>query len=198
MRYKEFNRNKVLEQCIPLFWYNGFNSTAVSDVVRETGVNRFSLYEEFKNKEGILYASLKLYHDRYSSKNLKILDPWSGKEPRETLRNFYLSFLVNRDSHPPGCYIIHIATELADDDPRVKEMLDSFFSEVEERLVEVLSSNEKTEQDARFYARHLIGLLCASTTFCLIHSEEERIEHIDNGINVILDKKSEEYATNAE
>ena len=61
MRYKEFNRNSVLEKCIPLFWKNGFRACAISDIVEETGVNRFSLYEEFENKEGILYAALELY-----------------------------------------------------------------------------------------------------------------------------------------
>ena len=64
MRYKEFHKNTVLEKCIPLFWKNGFGACTISDIVRTTGVNRFSLYEEFNNKEGILHNALALYQQR--------------------------------------------------------------------------------------------------------------------------------------
>lgn len=60
MRYKEYNRNKVLEQSLAVFWQKGFNGCSVNELVEITGVNRFSLYSEFENKEGILYASLNL------------------------------------------------------------------------------------------------------------------------------------------
>ncbi|MGK2860568.1 MAG: TetR/AcrR family transcriptional regulator [Chitinophagaceae bacterium] len=45
MHYKEFNRDKVLETCLSLFWNNGFNSCSIYEIVKKTGVNRFSLYE---------------------------------------------------------------------------------------------------------------------------------------------------------
>ena len=66
MRYKEFNSNKVLEECISLFWKNSFNGTPMSAIVKQTAVNRFSLYQEFENKQGILYEALKLYRERYA------------------------------------------------------------------------------------------------------------------------------------
>ena len=66
MRYKEFNRNKVLEDCIQLFWEKGFNSCSISDIVERTKVNRYSLYEEFEDKDGILLQTLILYKKRYT------------------------------------------------------------------------------------------------------------------------------------
>ena len=58
MRYKEYNPNSVLEKSIPLFWEHGFGGCAIKEIVEATGVNRFSLYQEFEDKEGILYLSL--------------------------------------------------------------------------------------------------------------------------------------------
>ena len=70
MRYKEYNVNRVLEKSMALFWQKGFNGCSVNELVKETGVNRFSLYNEFENKEGILYASLELYRERYCDDKL--------------------------------------------------------------------------------------------------------------------------------
>ena len=54
MRYKEYHPNRILEKSIELFWTNGVNGCSINDIVEYTGVNRFSLYNEFENKNGIL------------------------------------------------------------------------------------------------------------------------------------------------
>ncbi len=182
MRYKEFNRNKVLEQCIRLFWKNGFNACAISNIVEETGVNRFSLYQEFDNKDGILHHSLLLYRERYSYKNLDILE--KEGDPSEVLKSFYLSYLQGEGIHD-GCYFIHIGTEMADNDQKVKGLLDNALSEIEDLMVELLMRKYKP-MEAKFYARHLVGLFCTTMSFCLIHSDQERIRHITNGIDIIM------------
>lgn len=74
MRYKEYNTNNVLEKSIKLFWENGFRGCSINEIVQTTGVNRFSLYHEFENKEGILYASLHLYKKRYCQEKLDLLN----------------------------------------------------------------------------------------------------------------------------
>lgn len=189
MRYKEFNRNRVLEKCIPLFWMNGFRACAISDIVEETGVNRFSLYEEFGNKEGILIAALQLYKDRYSSEKLKILLKDGTTE--ELVNEFYSSFFDN-DNKQDGCFIIHVGVELAEADKDVQAFLRSYMDEIESLFIELLNRDPETKPNSAFLARNLIGLFFTSMSFCLIHSEEERMHHIENGINVIL--KNTSYA----
>ena len=91
MRYKEYNVNRVLEQSIDLFWQKGYNGCSINDIVEKTGVNRFSLYHEFENKEGILYRSLNLYRERYSKEKLHLLN--SDGKLTETIKNYYLAYL---------------------------------------------------------------------------------------------------------
>lgn len=191
MRYKEFNKNRILEQCIPLFWDKGFGAVAIREIVEKTGVNRFSLYEEFENKEGIFFASLDLYYERYGSKKLDILD--STQPLLQSLKTFYMDFLTENNAHPPGCYILHSATELADTYKKVKETLDQYLGKIEEKFRALLNRHINTKELSDFYARQLVGLFCTSISFCLIHSHEKRLHYIDNGINLILDKGS--YAT---
>ena len=183
MRYKEYSVNRVLEQSIKLFWKNGFKGCAINDIVNETGVNRFSLYHEFENKEGILYASFKLYRERYCKEKFNLLK--DGGNLADVLKTFFLSFL-NENNTVPGCYFIHIGTELADKDDRIKVLVDQYLTEIELLFITLLQENNIEEQRSELLARHLIGLYCTSMSFCLIHTSEQRNLHIETGIHVIL------------
>lgn len=183
MRYKEYNINRVLEKCTKLFWNNGFKGCSISDIAEETGVNRFSLYHEFENKEGILYASLKLYRERYCEEKFKFLE--EKGDLTEVIKTFYLSFLKGSNA-TKGCYFIHIGTELADEDNKIKTLLDLYLSEIEMLFVSLLQNNKIELEHSKILARHLVGLYCTSMSFCLIHTDEQRDKHIETGINVIL------------
>ena len=153
MRYKEYNKNKVLENCILLFWNKGFNGTSVNEIVEATGVNRFSLYHEFENKEGILYNALKLYKERYSQTKFKLLQ--KDAELEAVLLEFFLSFLQNEAAFQ-GCFYIHIGTELADNDPEIKALIKEYLSDLESLFIDCLQKFSDTQEHASFYARHLI------------------------------------------
>ena len=171
-----------------LFWEQGFGGSPIKDLVEVTGVNRFSLYHEFENKEGILYASLKLYRERYCDDKFAILK----KEglPEKLLEEFYLSFL-NSSNAVEGCFFIHVGTEMADSDPQIKALLKDYLDEIEGLFVELLNKHAETKEHAAFCAKHLIGLFCTSMSFCLIHTEQQRLNHISNGIKLILNKHAD-------
>ena len=183
MRYKEYNVNRVLEKSMALFWNKGYNGCSINDIVEKTGVNRFSLYHEFTNKEGILYQSVELYRSRYVDEKLAILK--SQGDLKHVLKEFYLSFLTDEDPMP-GCYMIHIGTELADSDERVKKCVDDYLQEIYDLLESLLHKNGYKDNDARLRARHLLGLYCTIMSFCLIHTPEQREKYTLNGIKVIL------------
>lgn len=191
MRYKEYNRNAVLEKAIRLFWQMGFNGCSINEIVEATGVNRFSLYHEFGSKEGILYASLELYGERYSKDKFDLLKNSDG-ELHKTLMQFYTAFL--EDNQPmAGCYFIHVGTELADADEQIRESLNNYLNEIR-LLIHGLLIRNGIDQNVDFYAKHLLGLFCTVMSFCLIHSPAEYREYVANGINIILPN----YAENVE
>jgi AcrR family transcriptional regulator len=183
MRYKEYNVNNVLDKSIKLFWGNGFKGCSINELVKITGVNRFSLYHEFENKEGILYASIQLYRDRFCQEKLDLLK--TDGNLKDILKEFYLSFL-NETNPIPGCYIIHIATELADQDEKIKELVHDYLSDTEQLLVNLLQRKKISLENSVRLARHLVGLYCTVMSFCLVHTKEEREKHIENGMHVIL------------
>lgn len=185
MRYKEYNVDRVLEKSMMLFWQKGFNGCSIRELVDLTGVNRFSLYNEFENKQGILYHSLSLYRTRYCDENLALLN--ENGELKTILKRFYLSFL-DKKRPIPGCYFIHIGTELADTNQQVKTSLDTYLMEIFIRFVNLLIENGEEKINSEFLARHLLGLYITTMSFCLIQTEAERERYITNGINLIIAK----------
>ncbi len=194
MRYKEFNKSKVLEDCISLFWKNGFGSCSINDIVKSTKVNRFSLYNEFDNKNGILLEALELYYARYSSQRIVILN--KNKGLREVLKEFFESYLDVKNSRPPGCFTIHIATELADIEEEIKMVLARYLNEIQKAFIELLIKHEETKDNCQFISKHLIGLFCNAMCFCVIQTSEEQHIYIDNGLELLLTKNIK-YDTHA-
>jgi AcrR family transcriptional regulator len=181
MRYKEFNKNKVLEECIPLFWENSFNGTPISNVVEQTNVNRFSLYHEFQNKHGILYEALKLYKERYSSELMNTLD--SSEEIREVLTSFFCDFIDKREGEK-GCFVIFIATELADNDEFISNFLKVYLQELEDKFSSLLRRNGN--QNDVVIAKNLVLLFCNSMCYCHIQSDKQSQDFVSLNLDIIL------------
>ena len=131
-------------------------------------------------------AALKLYKERYSQPNFNILKEEGDVDA--LLNKFYQSFF-NRPDLEDGCFIIHVGTELADEDEDVQQFLRSYINELENLFIQLLEKHSEYKSDSQFYATNLVGLFCTSMSFCLIQSDKYRKHHINNGIKVILNKE---------
>ena len=183
MRYKEFNNKKVLEDCISLFWKNSFNGTPMSTIVKQTKVNRYSLYHEFENKQGILYEALKLYRERYALEFIKNLN--TPDDFDNVLKNFFLSYLKSK-TRPAGGFIIFVATELGDNDKHINSFLASYLLEIEVQFVALLNTHNKYQKTSKVIASNLILLFCNSMCYCHIQGEKERLDFITLNLDLIL------------
>lgn len=185
MRYKEFSNNKVLEDCISLFWESGFNGTSVKTIVDHTKVNRFSLYREFESKQGMLYASMNLFRDRYSREYAKRLEPTAQIE--EALKAFFFLYLQKK-IHPSGCFVINMATELSDNDAQVNAFLKDYLQELEAQFSTLLNTYEQYQPSAESIASNLVLLFCNSMCYCHIQEEKESQDFISLNLEIILNK----------
>ena len=184
MRYKEFNRNNVLEKCLDIFWKQSFHGTSLNEIVKATNVNRFSLYNEFTNKRGILDAALKLYKERYS--RLYFLVKPGVQDLKSSLQQFYRNFLQTKLKHPPGCFIIYTATELSDDDKQMTLYLTEYLAEVKDSLRNILAQYSNDQGDQNVFLEQLTGLFCNAMCFCYIQSEAQRSDYINLNLNLFL------------
>ena len=66
---KNFTRDGVLANTLPVFWQHGFADTSLQALEEATGVNRSGLYSEFTDKEDLFMQSLQLYVATTSSES---------------------------------------------------------------------------------------------------------------------------------
>ena len=102
MRPREFDHDDVLRIAFDQFWRKGVRGTSLSDIARDAGVQRGSLYNAFGSKEALFLCAYQRYASEYLSALQKTL---SSGTLRERLTAFFNLTIKNfRSGSPPrGC-----------------------------------------------------------------------------------------------
>ncbi len=102
MRPREFDHDDVLRIAFDQFWRKGVRGTSLSDIARDAGVQRGSLYNAFGSKEALFLTAYERYAGDYVSALQKTL---STGTLRERLTAFFDLTIKNfRSGSPPrGC-----------------------------------------------------------------------------------------------
>lgn len=102
MRPREFDHDDVLRIAFDQFWRKGVRGTSLSDIARDAGVQRGSLYNAFGSKEALFLAA----YERYAGEYLGALQKALGSGTlRARLGAFFDQTITNfRSGSPPrGC-----------------------------------------------------------------------------------------------
>ena len=102
MRPREFDHDDVLRIAFDQFWRKGVRGTQLSDIARDAGVQRGSLYNAFGSKEALFLCAYERYAGEYVSALQKTL---GAGTLRERLTAFFELTIKNfRSGSPPrGC-----------------------------------------------------------------------------------------------
>lgn len=112
LRPREFDQDEVLRIAFDQFWRNGVRGTSLTDIARDAGVQRGSLYNAFGSKEALFLVAYRRYADAYLGSVAKALGAGSL---RERLTAFFDLVITNfRAGSPPrGCPTTRGLMELA-------------------------------------------------------------------------------------
>ena len=102
MRPREFDHDDVLRIAFEQFWRKGVRGTSLSDIARDAGVQRGSLYNAFGSKEALFLVAYERYASEYLNSVQKALGSGSL---RERLTTYFDQVIKNfRSGSPPrGC-----------------------------------------------------------------------------------------------
>ena len=102
MRPREFDHDEVLRIAFDQFWRKGVRGTSLSDIARDAGVQRGSLYNAFGSKESLFLCAYERYASEYLNSVQKALR--SGTL-RQRLTAFFDVTIKNMcsGSPPRGC-----------------------------------------------------------------------------------------------
>ena len=102
MRPREFDHDEVLRIAFEQFWRKGVRGASLSDIARDAGVQRGSLYNAFGSKEALFLCAYQRYASEYLSALQKTLS--SGTLRARLTAFFNLTIKNFRSGSPPrGC-----------------------------------------------------------------------------------------------
>lgn len=109
-RPRSFDKDRVTDAALGLFWEHGYEATSVDAVTAATGVNASSLYAAFTNKRGLFRAAV----DRYRSTVGRALDELAdGDRCIDDVIAFvdWVRAGIVSDAQPNGCLIVNTMVE---------------------------------------------------------------------------------------
>ncbi|MER5784283.1 TetR/AcrR family transcriptional regulator [Streptomyces mobaraensis] len=103
-RPREFDLDERLDRALRVFWRQGYEGTALSDLTEAMRISRPSLYAAYGNKEALFRKVL----DRYMETAVHVRDALrqpTARTATETLLRGTIAVTTGEDG--PGCLMVH-------------------------------------------------------------------------------------------
>ena len=138
-RKLEFDRDRVLQKAMHLFWEKGYESTSMEELVQAMEINRFSIYNSFGDKRALFLEAL-AYYQRSVFDDL--LSPLQEDAPGiDCLLNYldHLGFQLQKPAGKLGCFIQKTGQSYIVGDQQIAASLLIIFNELHSSLEQLVS-----------------------------------------------------------
>ena len=169
-RKKQYIETEVIDKAMRLFWRNGYENTSVRMLEKEMGINQFSIYASFKNKEGVFLQSIKHYNTE-----IKQITDTLEKSNNGVLgiKKYFYDFLEfsKENAIYKGCLVTNTVNEIKENNnPEIMAELKKFSSNIRNKFVRNLKQDDLKgekiiEQQADYLMNGLLGLSISSKVF---------------------------------
>ncbi len=139
-RPKSFVRSEVLVKAMNCFWNKGFHGTSMQDLVSVTGLNRGSLYHEFKDKEDLYLQALQYYREEHFLPAIRRLHDDSHWE-QHLIDLLSSATTCASDSNPLGCFIANCLADQIGSNPAINKVMSETLYLIELHLNTLLSTH---------------------------------------------------------
>ncbi|WP_316931599.1 TetR/AcrR family transcriptional regulator [Flavimarina sp. Hel_I_48] len=169
-RKKEYIEEEVIEKAMNLFWRNGYENTSMHMLEKEMGINKFSIYSSFGNKNGVFIESLKCYRQKLNALIVKLKASGNGITG---IQEYFYDFIefTKETEFGKGCLVTNTANELREEtDVNIKDVLSKFTEDIKAIFAECLRQDqnkdkETIEEQADFLLISMFGLSSATRIF---------------------------------
>ncbi len=117
-----FDRDKVIENVMELFWKKGYNGTSMQDLVDATGLNRSSFYNSFGDKFSLFEETLKTYQKQ---QNEMLQESFTqAKTPKQAIISLFKGISDDiRSGNQKGCMFTSCTAELGGENKQIHDFL---------------------------------------------------------------------------
>ncbi|MTI48830.1 TetR/AcrR family transcriptional regulator [Sporosalibacterium faouarense] len=172
-------KDKILESAYRLFAINGYEGTSLSQIAKEVGIKKPSIYAHFSSKEEIFTTILDTTINKFYMYLDRIFSETKGQDTEYTLSHIYYRiidyfsmFKSAKEFYsiilffPPTFLEDVINTKLEKIKDKVKISLDKIF-------VEAMKNGEINEEEINFLIYSYLSLVHGSFGMMLYDTEEE-------------------------
>ncbi|WP_416047112.1 TetR/AcrR family transcriptional regulator [Cupriavidus basilensis] len=156
----QYDEGAVIDAALDAFWRHGYAATSINVLTEATGLSRSSLYQRFKDKDGLFQMALAAYTDRV----LRRMKSYEGGSARARLEALLRGLLPMGSRRPPGCLLARSCAELVDLPAAGQEAALSGMSQqrdlLEGLLREAIADGElPTDADVAALAWYFLGMM---------------------------------------
>jgi AcrR family transcriptional regulator len=111
-RKPQYDEAAVIDAAVDVFWRHGYSAASINELIAATGLSRSSLYQRFRDKDGLFREALSSYTDRV----LRRMNAIQADTARGRLDAMLRQFLPKevRTKRPSGCLLARCCAEMAD------------------------------------------------------------------------------------
>ncbi len=187
-RKKEYDREEVLQKATAVFWEKGFEGTSMKDLVAATGLNRFSMYDAFENKEGLFKEVLRFYMSQMEDQ--LFVDMRDNAQGLASIYAFYdrLLELIDSGGNMTGCLVLNTAVDCPCREKVIMEMVQDQYRKSQDLLEACLQLAKNkgeisSDADPGALAQYLVGINHAMMVMQRIHTPiEETRSFLDTAL----------------
>lgn len=192
MRKGEQTRQRIIETAAAILNQHGYSGSAMSDLMRETGLAKGGLYRHFDGKEALAAAAFDYAYETVYRLRFEGIDA----EPNaiDKLKKWVDSFVSIKSPIPGGCPILNTGIEHDDGNSLLFQRAQAAFDKSVGRLTEIIQAGkdqgeiqeEIVPQDlALFLFASLEGAGFASR----LHGSRSRLQIVARHLKEYLDKQ---------
>lgn len=191
MRPREFDQDEVLRVAFAQFRRKGMRGTSLTDIARDAGVQRGSLYNAFGSKEALFLRA----YERYAGDYLKAARTALGSGTlRERLAAFFDLTITNFRSGSPslGCPTTRGLMEVGSlegeaPDEIARQAFADLLTRLTDLIEEALSTGGAFDGDARRAALHILAMTRGLAVLERAYGDEAQLRAIAAGtIDLVL------------
>lgn len=136
-----FDRQEKLVDAMELFWQQGYANTSIADLVAHLGINRFSLYNSYGDKQRLYREALDYYLEHVSFPALEaVLHPQAAFGE---VRDYLSRFIALQQTQQYGCFLQNAVLEHGLTDPFVQQACSRLFGRLEQAFARALTNADQ-------------------------------------------------------
>ncbi|MEK3687022.1 TetR/AcrR family transcriptional regulator [Paenibacillus sp. FSL R10-2736] len=182
-RSKEFEENVVLEKAMKLFWEQGYEKTSMTDLVKQMGIHRRSLYDTFGDKHTLFLKAMDRFRDKVSAE--LVGEVKRSKTATEALQLIFSFVICGEEDSPSGCLMVNSAVELAMRDAEVDVKTTELFALSEQLFKDIILWGQqdgefRSDYNADDLAEHLHAVYVGLRVMTRTSIRKEKLHRLAN------------------